>query len=236
LPSGQVLVVGFEHSGGSSAMLDGTAAIYTSATGRWTALPSASAYPDSLTLLRDGRVLLAGGESLCIFCDPLPPLTLSHAAQLFNVNTLTWSTTGSMLDSQGRPGHTGVLLPTGAVLAAGGSKLDASAGSTLSVRSSAELYTPPPATALSTTCTVSVKRTDSAGRLVVRVAVRDIGTGLQTIKVVQATNLSVTLPKFPSGSRDPAVITTTRVNQSLATSLKLSVTNRAGASTTCQPL
>lgn len=55
------------------------------------------------------------------------------------------------------------------------------------------------------------------------------------MKVLQAANVRVTLPKFPAGSRDPAVVTATKINQSQSSGLSLTVTTRAGKTVTCNP-
>jgi hypothetical protein len=170
-------------------------------------------------------VLAAGEDNFCSLCEPAD--TSSNGGELFDARTGTWSVTGSMIDPQGRPGHAGVLLLNGSLLAAGGGN-----GARLS---SAELYTPPATAALPTSCTVSVRRTDSSGHSVVRVAVRDIASGVQSTKVLQATNVRVTLPKFPAGSRDPAVVTATKINQSQSSGLSLTVTTRAGKTVICNP-
>ena len=66
-----------------------------------------------------------------------------------------------------------------------------------------------------------------------RVAARDIASGLQSLKVLQVSKATVSLPLFPPGYRDPAVLTATKVNASLPSTLQLSVTNRAGKTVTC---
>lgn len=78
------------------------------------------------TALRDGRVLVAGGQS------PSGPLA---SAQIFDPVTTRWSAVGAMATA--RTGHTAVLLTTGKVLVAGGrNPTDGSATAT------AELYDP----------------------------------------------------------------------------------------------
>jgi len=136
------------HEGGGMAtlLLDGkvlmacgcdwagrASALYDPATGSWAATgtmvedhwrDTATFLPDgsvTLTLLPDGKVLVAGGGS------PALP-----AAELYDPSTGTWAATAAMLAV--RVNHTATLLPDGTVLVAGGSSRVASA--------SVELYDP----------------------------------------------------------------------------------------------
>jgi Kelch motif. len=82
------------------------------------------------TLLRDGKVLVAGGSTYVGSADPMA------SAELYDPRSGTWTATGSMVTP--RSGHTATLLPDGRVLVAGGSTDD---GSAVPV-ASAELYDP----------------------------------------------------------------------------------------------
>lgn len=94
------------------------------------------------TLLADGRVLVAGGETNGTFASAI------GSAELYDAASRSWSTTGSLISS--RTYHTATLLPSGKVLVAGGQN---SSGDL----ASAELYDP--ATGTSTpTGSLSVPR------------------------------------------------------------------------------
>ena len=82
------------------------------------------------TLLRDGKVLVAGGYG-CF------PLNVCSSAEIYNTRTGKWRSTGSMLAA--RAGHTATLLPSGKVLVVGGYGCDDAHCGTLA---SAELYNP----------------------------------------------------------------------------------------------
>ena len=116
LPDGKVLAVGGMN--GNTALA--SAELYDPVRGTWTATGTMGSHAGSgftTTLLRDGRVLVAGGAS----------------AELYDPATGTWTTTGNMLTP--RAGHSATLLSDGAVLVAGGAL-------TWSPQASAELYDP----------------------------------------------------------------------------------------------
>jgi N-acetylneuraminic acid mutarotase len=82
------------------------------ATGEWSApdyTMGTARHSHTATLLRNGKVLLAGGQNVT------GELT---SAQIYNPATGEWSNTGSL--AIGRKNHTATLLPNGKVLVTGG--------------------------------------------------------------------------------------------------------------------
>jgi PKD repeat protein len=130
LQNGKVLVAGGEDNNGNTLS---SAELYDPATGTWTPTGSmntprwsSGGQPLPLTLLPNGKVLVAGGAGNG------NPLFLS-SAELYDPATGTWTPTGSM--NTVRIEYTATLLPNGKVLVAGG-------GDGHSPLSSAELYDP----------------------------------------------------------------------------------------------
>jgi len=88
--------------------------VYDPATNTWIQTDWINAARASLTLLSDGRVLLAGGEVPDFYSGTVP----TNTAYLFDPVTNSWTQTGSLNDAHSR--HGAVLLPDGRVLLAGG--------------------------------------------------------------------------------------------------------------------
>ncbi len=80
------------------------------------------------TLLKDGKVLIAGGDTA--------EITFTNSAELYDPNTGTWSVTGSLKETLDT--GTATLLNNGMVLVAGGETTN----STYSGIADAELYNP----------------------------------------------------------------------------------------------
>ncbi|NUP06334.1 MAG: PEGA domain-containing protein [Polyangiaceae bacterium] len=116
LADGRVLYVGSDVDGFAQAQ------VYDPADGAFTqvaAPPDIQPAASTLTRLRDGRVLLAGGCP----CFSIGGPDVTHpTTYLFNPTNATWSTAGDLVNP--RTGHTATLLPTGEVLVTGGNDVD----------------------------------------------------------------------------------------------------------------
>ena len=122
LPDGRVLVAGGVHCPllmDPKAAPSLTAELFNPATGTWQATGSMddARHRHTATLLRNGRVLVAGGLS-----DNPPDGDAESlpSAELYDPPTGTWTDTGPMHLRRGI--HTASLLPSGLVLIAGGNR------------------------------------------------------------------------------------------------------------------
>lgn len=112
LPNGHVLVLGGRYSFGFGASASQRAELYDPATNRWQ-LSTESQIGRNLhtaTLLKDGNVLVAGGDIG----------NSNTTAELYMAGSGQWSNTGNMSTVRFR--HTATLLSDGRVLVAGGSR------------------------------------------------------------------------------------------------------------------
>lgn len=132
LPDGKVLVVGgFTNNNPPDFGITNTAELYDPSSGTWSLtgnLGDDRAW-HSATLLRSGKVLVAGGTSA-------KNTLITNAAELWDPVTGTWTTTGSLATA--RYSHTATLLQDGDVLIAGGTD-DGDVSTTLA---GVELYEP----------------------------------------------------------------------------------------------
>jgi len=135
LSDGRVLVVaGMVNY--EDEKVSASAELYDPARGKWTATGSMAQarWAHTTTLLQDGRVLVAGGNSG--HGDQLA------SAELYDPASGRWTATGSM--HKIRSGHTATLLPDGRVLVAGGYDVKGAEAASTEImgRATAELYDP----------------------------------------------------------------------------------------------
>jgi hypothetical protein len=132
LADGRVLIAGGRTVGPGGGLGDDVASaeVYDPATGKFTPTGSMSRPREShtATLLPDGRVLVAGGDTAQQVATSTNGDT-SSSAELYDPTTGTFSPTGSMI--KGLSVHTATLLSDGRVLIVGGPSYN-----------SAELYDP----------------------------------------------------------------------------------------------
>jgi len=134
LPNGKVLITGgaaFPVPGnGSIIAYYSSAELYDPVTGSWTSAGSMSVSRSdhTATLLPNGKVLIAGGETTN---------SSLATAELYDPATGTWTNTGSPSGVRAR--HSAALLPNGKVLAASGVYLNPSPGGYLTT---AEIFDP----------------------------------------------------------------------------------------------
>lgn len=116
LLDGSLLVVGLRQSTPNTPVADPTAAIFDPHDSTWHIVspPPVLASGDTLTLLMDGSVLLAGGES----SSGAPVQQAQNAAYRYSSTEDRWSKTGDMLKP--RAYFTATRLADGRVLAVGG--------------------------------------------------------------------------------------------------------------------
>ena len=117
LPNGKVLVAGGLCSGGFTYP-DNSAEVYDPSTGTWetTGSMNVARVNTAATLLTNGKVLIAGGNSTS---------PGGRSAEFYDPSTGTWTATGGM--NVYRPNLTATLLPNGDVLVFGGTQLASSA-------------------------------------------------------------------------------------------------------------
>jgi len=142
LKNGTVLVTGGTQNSYSFNVPDQgrrDAWLYNPATDSWSKAASMTErrFGHTATLLKDGRVLVAGGTIRTGIQDGNGgwlPAEMSDTAEIYNPLTDTWTSARKM--SVPRDGHTATLLNGGRVLVAGGSTGESTQTST------AELYDP----------------------------------------------------------------------------------------------
>jgi N-acetylneuraminic acid mutarotase len=130
LVNGTVLVIGFDFFR-TAFVVD----LYHPLTNSWTPVRTMKhlRYLHTASVLRDGRVLIAGGSG-----EDIKNFGILSSAELYDPLTNTWTPTGNM--TYPRVFHTASVLPNGNVLVAGGMNIHVESNVTFIL--SAELYDP----------------------------------------------------------------------------------------------
>ena len=77
---------------------------------------------------------------------------------------------------------------------------------------------------------------DGSGKKYAEATLQDSGSGIATINVDKSVNATTVVPAFTSGTTSPVVVRSTKINQSLSSTFQLTVTDKAGNKTTCDPV
>ena len=137
LADGRVLVAGGVSDNRFGESVLGSAEIYDPATDTWSAVAPMTTprIGHTMTVLRDRRVLVAGGTTA-------GPDAKVASAELFDPSTGTWTATSTL--NSGRAYHTATLLADGRVLVSGGNPHFTCNGQSCEDdnRGSAEIYDP----------------------------------------------------------------------------------------------
>jgi hypothetical protein len=78
------------------------------------------------------------------------------------------------------------------------------------------------------TSAVTGTGTDAQGRKYVQITVRDSDSGLATINITAAQNATVSVPSFTTGTKDPVVITATKIDQTQSSTIVVQSIDRCG--------
>jgi len=143
LNSGKVIITGGTSDSSEAAVA--SAELYDPATGTFTATTgnmNVARSTHTATLLKDGKVLVAGGDKIFFNGVSNANIQALISAEIFDPNTGTFAATGDM--TAARESHTATLLSSGKVLITGGSTgaLGNPSAPTPTVYISAELFDP----------------------------------------------------------------------------------------------
>src|SRR4051812_25182846 len=124
LQSGKVLVAGgyaADESADSPSGYTRTAEVYDPESNTWSRTADdmgTGRFQPTMTVLEDGRVLVAGGSGDVVDGDGIRGAVALTSAEIYDPATDSWSDAAAM--SAAREGHDATLLPSGKVLVAGG--------------------------------------------------------------------------------------------------------------------
>jgi hypothetical protein len=85
-------------------------------------------------------------------------------------------------------------------------------------------------------CALTATGINGSGQKYIQVTTRDTQSGLDSIIVTAAVNLTAVVPPFTPGTTSDVVVTATKVNPSLGSRLELAVIDVAGNVTRCDPV
>jgi len=136
LLDGEVFVTGSFASGNASYS---SAALYNPSTGQFTVETGpCNCAGFNGAVLQTGKVLVAGG-AITVPGNPYPSTQTINSAELWDLSTQAWTSTGNLHDS--RSGESVTVLQNGQALVAGGGQATKKSSGFVTL-SSAELYTP----------------------------------------------------------------------------------------------
>lgn len=137
LSNGEVLAIGSFASGNASYS---TTALYDPSTGQFTSEAGpCSCRAFNGAVLQTGKVLVAGG-AITVAGNPYPTTQTINSAELWDLSTQAWKSTGNLHDS--RIDESVTVLQNGQVLVVGGEQASKQTNGQFVVLTSAELYTP----------------------------------------------------------------------------------------------
>jgi serine protease len=88
-------------------------------------------------------------------------------------------------------------------------------------------------------CSITGSGTDGGGHKFIQISIQDTGSGLASIQTLAATNATVNIPGFTTGTTNPVVVTATKMDNSISSSVSLQASDVAGNTTTppaCDPI
>ena len=97
------------------------------------------------------------------------------------------------------------------------------------------VHVDPPADTTVASCAVTGQGVDSSGKKYADMTVRDTGSGLASIGVLQSTNAITPVPAFTVGTTAAVIVRATKINQSQTSVFELRVKDMAGNSIDCDP-
>ncbi len=97
-------------------------------------------------------------------------------------------------------------------------------------------FAPPPGVKDNTTPDCQLTAVIAGPPKQLQITAQDTGSGISTITVLTATNVTVSIPPFAVGTTSPVVVTATKINQALSSTVRLEVKDVANNVTVCDPV